>query len=107
MSYTPEQTLEMKAAYLAAENKKEIITALAKRFGRSEKSIIGKLAKEKVYQKQIYVNKLGELPETKKEIIARIASILSLNPEKLQGLEKAPKSELRLLENALVGKNSP
>lgn len=101
-NYTAEETEVICSSYVTANNKKLAIEELAKQFARSEKSIIGKLAREGVYEKNRYLNKRGEVPETKKEIIARLAGLLDLNPEKIQGLEKAPKHELKLIENAIV-----
>jgi hypothetical protein len=101
-NYDQAVTDELVAEYQKAEDKKAKIAELARKFNKSEKSIIGKLARLGIYQKQVYVSKTGELPETKKEIIARISTLLNLNPERVQGLEKAPKSELRLVEQAII-----
>jgi hypothetical protein len=80
---------------------KYTISELAKKYGKSEKSIVGKLSKEKVYVKQVYRSKTGAIPETKKEIIARLAEKLRIDPERIQGLEKAPKLELILINNLI------
>ena len=80
---------------------KYTISELAKKYGKSEKSIVGKLSKEKVYVKQVYRSKTGAIPETKKEIIARLAEKLKIDPERIQGLEKAPKLELILINNLM------
>ena len=101
-NYTAEESEIICARYASAENKRLAIEELARAFSRSEKSIIGKLAKEGVYEKTRYLNKRGEVPETKKEIIARLAGLLDLSPERIQGLEKAPKNELKLVETALL-----
>jgi hypothetical protein len=100
-NYDPKMTEEIVSFYISSSNKRKAIEELAKYHNRSEKSIIGKLAREGVYEKSRYLNKRGELPETKKEIIARLAGLLNLNPERIQGLEKAPKLELQLIERAL------
>ena len=65
--------------------------------GTGEKSIIGKLAREGVYQKQVYVSKPGEKPKTKVELVREIAAELDLNANDLSGLDKAPKGVLKLL----------
>jgi hypothetical protein len=105
-NYNLEITNEIVSFYVASENKRRAIEELASRYSKSEKSIIGKLAREGVYEKTRYLNKRGELPETKKEIIARLAGLLNLNPERIQGLEKAPKLELQLLEKAILEKHA-
>ena len=104
MNYDINTTAEIIALYMGKGGKPPLpIAEIAKKFGRSEKSIIGKLAKEGVYVKKVYKSKTGEIPETKKEIIARLAVKLNINPEKIQGLEKAPKIELKLIEASLSG----
>lgn len=102
MNYTEELTAEIVKEYLEKPSK-ETILELAKKYNKSPKSIIGKLSREGVYQKQVYLTKRGEFPETKKEIIARIASKLNIDPERIQGLEKAPKSELKFLDSSIAG----
>ena len=76
---------------------RETVTMLAEKLDKSEKSIIGKLAREGVYQKQVYVSKTGEKPITKVEIVREIAAELDLNADDLSGLDKAPKGVLKLL----------
>ena len=101
-NYTAEETQEIITRYVSAINKRNVIGELSVKFSRSEKSIIGKLAREGVYEKTRYLNKRGEVPETKKEIIARLAEALNLDPNRIQGLEKSPKNELKLVEQALL-----
>jgi transposase len=103
MNYSPEITKDIVDSYLQGLTVKQ----LALKYGKSEKSIIGKLAKERVYKKQVYHSKTGELPETKKEVIARLAQLLLIDPERIQGLEKAPKLELKLIEAAITKKLYP
>ena len=76
---------------------RETVDRLADELNKSIKSIIGKLSREGVYQKAIYKTKTGEVPITKSEIILKIADILDANGERLKGLEKAPKQELKYL----------
>jgi hypothetical protein len=75
---------------------------LAEELGKSTKSIIGKLSREGVYERAIYKNKSGDLPVTKAEICSNIAENLGIEIEYLAGLEKAPKSTLKALEEATV-----
>ena len=48
----------------------------------------------------VYKNKSGDVPVTKAEICNNIADNLGLEIEHLVGLEKAPKSTLKWLEQA-------
>ena len=95
-NYTAEQVSEMVEAYNLTPSR-ETVTMLAEKLDKSEKSIIGKLAREGVYQKQVYVSKTGEKPKTKEEIVREIAAELDLNANDLSGLDKAPKGVLKLL----------
>jgi len=95
-NYTAEQVTEMVEAYNLTPSR-ETVTMLAEKLDKSEKSIIGKLAREGVYQKQVYISKTGEKPVTKVEIVREIAAELDLNANDLNGLDKAPKGVLKLL----------
>ena len=80
----------------------ETVTMLADELGKSNKSIIGKLSREGVYQRSVYVSKSGEAPITKIDLVSLIASNLDLHDKRylLEGLEKAPKQVLILLQEA-------
>lgn len=93
INYTEEEKNELIKLYKEGVS----IEELMEKFNKPKKSIIGKLSKEKVYVKQVYRSKTGELPITKKELIANLAQLIDADPEKLQGLEKAPKIELQYL----------
>ena len=95
-NYTAEQVTAMVEAYNLTPSR-ETVTMLAEKLDKSEKSIIGKLAREGVYQKQVYISKTGEKPVTKIEIVREIAEELDLNAQDLNGLDKAPKGVLKLL----------
>jgi hypothetical protein len=99
MNYTDEQTQKLVEEYKA---KPSMLTVadLAVAYGKSPKSIIGKLSREGVYERAIYKNKSGESPVTKTEICYSIAENLGLEVENLAGLEKAPKATLKALEAA-------
>ena len=58
---------------------------------RSKKSIIGKLSREGVYRREVYVSKTGEKPITKVEIVSHIAEGLGVEVSDLAGLEKVQK----------------
>ncbi len=99
MNYTEEQTQRLVEEYKA---KPSMITVedLAVAYGKSPKSIIGKLSREGVYERAVYKNKSGSLPVTKVEIVSSIATNLGIEMEYLEGLEKAPKATLKALDLA-------
>lgn len=96
VNYTKEQVEYMIDKY--NENPtRETVETLSEELGKSTKSIIGKLSREGVYQKAVYVSKTGELPVTKKELVLKLADAVDGDLEELEGLEKAPKKELKYL----------
>ena len=101
VNYTPEMT-----AYIVAESKsnptKDTVAVLAVAAGKTTRSIIAKLSREGVYKAAEYVNKNGEKPEPKAEIVEEIASLLGVASETLGGLDKATKAALTLIRDALT-----
>ena len=100
VNYTPEQVELMIEAYKSNPSR-ETVENLAEDLNKSVKSIIGKLSREGVYKKTIYKTKTGEDPETKKEIVQELAERLDINYEAVAGLEKAPKTALKILRSAI------
>ena len=100
MSYTLENTKYLLEKY-TNEPTKETVEALGKELGKSTKSVIGKLSREGVYRREIYLSKAGDVPATKIEIVTAIAENLGIEVESLSGLEKSPKATLKTLEKAL------
>ena len=96
-NYTAEQTTALVAAYKAGAT----TDALATQFGKSKRSIVAKLTREQVYQKEGYKTKSGGEVISKEEIVTKIATIMGVSDDKLGGLEKANKSCLLLLADAL------
>ena len=101
-NYTEEMTNTMVQTYLA-DPSPETVEFLANMMERSKKSIIGKLSREGVYRREVYVSKTGEAPITKVEIVSNIAEGLGIETAALAGLEKSPKAALRNLEKAVAG----
>ena len=95
-NYTEAQVQYMVDKYTAEPNR-ETVDKLSEELSKSIKSIIGKLSREGVYQKAIYRTKTGEIPMTKGEIIVQIAYILEADYDRLAGLEKSPKQDLKYL----------
>ena len=103
-NYTEEQVQYMVDQYTAEPNR-NTVDKLAEKLNKSIKSIIGKLSREGVYQKAIYRTKTGELPMTKGEIIVKVAYLLNADYDRLAGLEKSPKQDLKYLYELVSGVN--
>ena len=101
VNYTPEMVDTMKSRYTANPSR-ETVEVLSKELNKSIKSIIGKLSREGVYQKTEYLTKTGEKPVTKRELVEKVSEILGVEYQALAGLEKSPKSSLKLLEETLI-----
>lgn len=97
MKYTPEITQQL----LQDHNAGVSVSTLAEKLSVPERSIIAKLSSLGVYHRKTYLNKRGEPPEKKEVLIERIATLLNVNLELLESLEKANKNVLLLLERAL------
>lgn len=103
MNYTEEQTQHMIEEYTKNPTR-ETVEDLANKLGKTVKSIIGKLSREKVYQKREYETKTGSKPITKLEITKQIAETLTVDAVSLEGLSKASKSDLMNLQKAIDAK---
>lgn len=97
MKYTTEVVADISSKYLAGASAEE----LAAQLDVPVRSIIAKLASIGLYKKKEYLNKRGEVPVRKEEYIDRLAKLLEVHPDRLESLEKANKSVLILLEDAL------
>ena len=98
VNYTEEQVKHMVAEYTSNPTR-ETVENLAEELDKSVKSIIGKLSREGVYKKTEYLTKTGEKPITKLEIVENLAELLDVPTTALAGLEKAPKSALKILRS--------
>ena len=101
VNYTPEQTAEIVAAYIA-NPAKGTVEALAVQFGKTSRSIVAKLSREGVYRKAIYVAKNGAAPVRKETIVSEIAKALNVPVEKMAGMEAATKNALLLILASLT-----
>lgn len=101
VNYTVDMVELMKVRY-SANPTRETVEELANELNKSIKSVIGKLSREGVYLKTEYLTKAGEKPVTKQELVETIAGILAVDYQALAGLEKSPKSSLKLLEETLI-----
>ena len=99
-NYTQEQVNHMVEAYQAKPDR-TTVDMLAEDLDKSVKSIIGKLSREGVYQKQVDTTKTGEIPVTKEFLILGLADLFEVDSSKLMGLEKAPKQVIKFLHDTI------
>jgi len=104
VNYTEAQTVEMVEAYSAAPNA-ATVEMLAAKMGKSARSIIAKLSREKVYVAKTYETKGGEKPVKKDSVADAIGAILSMSENEIESLTKANKTALQKVFNALANSN--
>lgn len=98
VNYTPEQTVQMVADYQAGVT----VEAIAVNLGKSVRSVVAKLSREKVYVAKAYVSKTGE-PVVKKDSVAdAIGAILNMTEPEIESLTKANKTALKKVFDALA-----
>lgn len=90
VNYTPEQTLKMVADYQAGVTVESIATAL----GKSVRSVVAKLSREKVYIAKEYKTKTGEAVVKKDAHADFIGEALGLTEADTESLTKANKVAL-------------
>ena len=88
VNYTPEQTTKMVADYA---------NGVTVELGKSVRSIVAKLSREKVYKAKTYVTKTGEAVVKKDEVADYIAQALGLNEADADSLTKANKNALKAI----------
>ena len=98
MKYTKELTDRIVSDYKAGIE----IQTIAKTLGVPDRSIIAKLSSLGVYQKKTYLNKRGEVPIKKYQMIEELSEILGVPSDQLESLEKVNKSVLILLKQRLL-----
>ena len=97
-NYTQEQTVQMVALYQAGTT----VEVLAETMGKSVRSIVAKLSREKVYVAKSYTTKTGE-PAVKKDTVAdAIGAVLQLTESETESLTKANKTALQKIFAALA-----
>ena len=98
VNYTPEQTALLVQKYSEGVT----VEALAAEFGKTVRSIVAKLSREKVYKAKEYVNKNGEKPVRKNAHAEAIGAILKLSDGEVDSLTKANKTALEKIFTALA-----
>jgi hypothetical protein len=98
VNYTAEQTAKIIADYQAGV----AVEAIAQTMGKTVRSIVAKLSREKVYVAKQYVSKTGEKPVKKDVTADAIGAILRLSENDIESLTKANKSALKAIFDALA-----
>jgi cyanate lyase len=98
VNYTPEQTAQMVSDYSNGIT----VEAIAEKLGKTVRSVVAKLSREKVYIAKTYVSKTGA-PVVKKDAHAdAIGAILKLSENEIESLTKANKTALEKIFSALA-----
>ena len=98
VNYTPEQTLQMIQDYQAGVT----VEKIAENMGKTVRSVVAKLSREKVYKAKEYVSKTGEKPVKKDVHAEMIGRILNMPENDVDSLTKANKSALKKIFEALA-----
>jgi hypothetical protein len=98
VNYTPEQTLAIVADYQAGVTVEQI----AENLGKSVRSIVAKLSREKVYVAKTYVSKTGEAVVKKDAVADAIGAVLNMTESEIESLTKANKTALAKIFSALA-----
>lgn len=98
VNYTPEQTLKMVSDYTSGVS----VETIAENLGKTVRSVVAKLSREKVYVAKSYVTKTGA-PVVKKDAHAdAIGAILNMSENEVDSLTKANKTALEKIFTALA-----
>lgn len=91
MTYTVEQSNELIEAYKLNPSR-ETVEFYAAKWDKSYRSVVAKLTKAGIYQKQTYKNKRGEDPKSKDRLATEIGMYIPLAEFEEESLTKAGKS---------------
>ncbi len=90
VNYTPEMTSKMVADYTAGVS----VEKIAEELGKTVRSVVAKLSREKVYKAKEYKTKTGEVPVKKDAHADFIGMALGLTEADADSLTKANKTAL-------------
>jgi molybdopterin converting factor small subunit len=90
-NYTPEQTQALVAGYQAGET----VEVLAANMGKTVRSVVAKLSREKVYVAKTRAT--GQARVKKAELVDQLAAACGVAPEVFESLEKANHDVLEAL----------
>lgn len=100
VNYTVEQTAELVSTYVA-KPEKATVEALALKMGKSVRSVVAKLSREKVYVKPVAVSKTGEPVVKKSELVDSLMKKVELTEAEATSFEHVNKTALLKLLAAL------
>lgn len=98
VNYTAEQTAAMVSDYKAGVS----VDVIAETMGKTVRSVVAKLSREKVYVAKTYVSKTGEKPVKKDVHADAIGAVLNLTESETESLTKANKTALVKIFAALA-----
>jgi hypothetical protein len=98
INYTPEQTMKMVSDYQNGVS----VEIIADNLGKTVRSIVAKLSREKVYIRKEYKTKNGESVIKKDTHADAIGAILRLPENDIESLTKANKNALKAIFEALA-----
>jgi len=98
VNYTSEQTVSMVSEYLAGVTAEQIALSM----GKSVRSVVAKLSREKVYVAKTYTTKTGETVAKKDAVADAIGAVLKLSEAETESLTKANKTALAKIFAALA-----
>ena len=98
LNYTPEQTTKMVSDYQNGITVEQI----AENLGKTVRSVVAKLSREKVYKAKEYISKTGEKPVKKDTHADAIGAILRMPENDIESLTKANKNALKMIFDALA-----
>jgi response regulator RpfG family c-di-GMP phosphodiesterase len=102
VNYTPEQTTQMVADYQSGMT----VEAIADSLGKTVRSVVAKLSREKVYQKKTYATKTGEAVVKKDAVSDYIGEALGLSEADVTSLTKANKTALKAIADFIKAEKS-
>ena len=98
INYTPEQTAQIISDYQSGVS----VESIADNLGKTVRSVVAKLSREKVYIAKEYKTKTGESAIKKDTHADAIGAILRLPENDIESLTKANKNALKVIFEALA-----
>ena len=90
-NYTPEQTAYMVEAYTGGST----VATIAEKLGKSVRSVVAKLSREKVYVAKTYVSKTGEAVVKKDDLADKVGAMFGMTEPEIESLTKVNKTALK------------
>lgn len=107
-NYSAEQVETLRGLYVGNENVEGITESIAKAMGRSARSIVARLAREKdadgnpLYKAKTYKTKAGAAPVKKDELADQVGALAQLSEAETESLTKVNKTALKKLLDVMT-----